>query len=104
MIRCVREDKLRGGGLVLDNVATLPKFALAARRFFRIGFGHLLGLFRENSSSFLDRKFHEGEPVGKSERYRCLKGLFLGTHRVASLCDEPTTSLDELPMFDDARP
>lgn len=84
MMRCVGSDKLRADGLVLDNVATLPEFALAARRFFLVVFEHLLGLFREYSTSLFDRQFRKGQPIGQSERSRCFDSLFFGAHRVAT--------------------
>jgi len=75
-----RPGKLCGCGLVLDNVAALPEFALEPGRFFLVVFDHLLGLFREYSTPLFNGEFQEfAEP--EQGRWRiCLNGVFLHGH------------------------
>src|SRR5438067_1830790 len=63
------------GGLVLDNVATLPLFALCLRRLGIIRLGNLFGLTSENVATLSDAQLHErteGFKVGGAGRARTM--------------------------------
>src|SRR4030095_11747723 len=61
--RFTSQTSPRRGGLVLDNVTTLPEFAFLPVGFEFVFSDYCFGLFREYSAPLLDGEFQEGESV-----------------------------------------